>query len=218
MNQTEYEIKRNEERNQEIKAGEIVIDQLREIAKFKNWEVVKVSDEPRWTQYAEITNGKETLFLTANQYGNKGKIAISGVYPKDKDGNHYRNYNYGETLPSINVSLTKTPEQFWKDVERRLMTGYKAHLEIANKRLQDTTNKHEKRNAIEKRIALALGENYKESSGDPCQYSCYLEKEPYQYARIDAKSDYSGESVKVEADLCPENALKVIELIKALSK
>jgi hypothetical protein len=97
------------------------------------------------------------------------------------------------------------------------MPDYRKYLEIANKRLQDTTNKHEKRNMVEKQIALAMGENYKESESEPFRYSSYLKKEPYEYARIEAKSDYPGESVRIEVDLCPANAIKVIELIKSLS-
>jgi hypothetical protein len=66
----------------------------------------------------------QALFLS-NTWGPKGMLHVSGRTPDGID--HQTQVSIG-TLPSINISLTKTPEQMAKDISRRLLPEYQAFL------------------------------------------------------------------------------------------
>ncbi len=85
----------------------------------------------------------QALFLS-NTWGPKGMLHVSGWTP---DGiSHDTQVRVG-TLPSINISLSKTSEQMAKDITRRLLPEYKTLL---SKLFEQHRTDTEYKNGIEK--------------------------------------------------------------------
>src|SRR5258708_33417287 len=81
----------------------------------------------------------QALFLS-NTWGPKGMLHVSGWAP---DGIPHETPVRGGALPSINVSLTKTPTQIAKDITRRLLPDYQALLtKVIEQHRQDTEYKN----------------------------------------------------------------------------
>jgi hypothetical protein len=75
-------------------------------------------------------------------FGNREKVGtlhIYGEYPRDKRGQDC--VPYSANRPSVNVSLSRSPEAIAKDIQRRFLPDYVALLETVRSRVE-ATNKH----------------------------------------------------------------------------
>ena len=97
----------------------------------------------------------QALFLS-NTRGPKGMLHVSGWTP---DGIPHETQVRVGTLPSINVSLTKTSAQIAKDITRRLLPEYQALLtKVIEQHRVDTEYKR----GVEKMQRELLGVPYRE--------------------------------------------------------
>src|SRR5258708_7547661 len=95
-------------------------------------------DRRPWRSRIEGPNS-QALFLS-NTWGPKGMLQVSGWTP---DGIPHDTQVRVGALPSINVSLTKTPAQIAKDIARRLLPEYQALLtKVIEQHRQDTEYKN----------------------------------------------------------------------------
>jgi hypothetical protein len=86
-------------------------------------------------------SGVEALFLS-NTWGPKGMIHVAGWVPDSIDRQTVRI----PQMASINISLTKTPQQMARDIERRLLPDYRKQLaEVLKAHIADLDWKEEVR-------------------------------------------------------------------------
>ena len=85
------------------------------------------------TKTAHVINGNVRLWIGNDTWGAKGRITISGCYPRAEDGRR----PYGTESHEITVTEKKTPQQIAKEIERRLLPKYLPDLEKAVKQIQE---------------------------------------------------------------------------------
>lgn len=110
-----------------------------EIASELGGAISKEAEEgaPAW--FYVMLPGKVEIALHFDGYGNKGKVNVSGNYPRDKDGNYYgvrEVLSYDAKAPEINANFSKSAVQIAGDIKRRLLPELgdifaKAHARIA---------------------------------------------------------------------------------------
>lgn len=93
------------------------------------------------------------ICIAAKVWANKGKLSVSGEYPRDRSGRRFCD-KYPE---SINVSETKTPEQIAKDIQRRFMPEYKVAYAGAIEAKQRNDDYHSKVNATKDLLCSIQG-------------------------------------------------------------
>ena len=115
-------------------------------------------ERTQWRARLEGPHG-EALFLS-NTWGPKGMLHISGWVPDYVD----RQTVSIPTMPSINVSLAKSPQAMAKDIQRRLLPEFRTILaDLLKKHMADL----ERKDGIRKtkyRVAEILGGLAKEDS------------------------------------------------------
>lgn len=104
-------------------------------------------------------SGVEALFLS-NTWGPKNMLHISGWVPDSID----RQSVSIPQMASINISLTKTPQQMARDIERRLLPEYRKQLaEVLKAHVADLDRKEGIRKT-KNRVAEIIGGLAKDNS------------------------------------------------------
>ena len=104
-----------------------------------NWTVTKDRNE---NEHLTREDGLE-LWLRIGGYGNEGKAAIHFSRPIGRDGRAPTLWAKGGATihnPSINVSLTKSPEQIAKDIFRRLLPESVVVYKLATESIAGTNH------------------------------------------------------------------------------
>lgn len=187
---------------------------------FLRWELSSV-EEGNSRGYLTREDGL-TLYFSFDAYGNKGKIAISyssgdlnkGAYVTVYDDKYQR-----VSYPSINVSMTKTPDQVARDIQKRLMTDAVRVHGLVLKSIADSNNFVACREATTIRLAALLGT---EPKRDHYSKALTYEIDPYVKVKSFESDGYgeikvsSGNSIDINLkSMSFETARKVVE---ALSK
>lgn len=194
-----------QERVEKYEQAEKIIQSVCEIMGFELDE----REVDYWCFAREISKGDIKLFIRADSYGHKGKFEIIGSYPRDSKGQYINPYDYNESrADKINVSMTKTPEQVAKDIERRLMPEYLLRLAKIKKRIDESDNYHLSRQETIKQIAKATG----------FEISTHVEDGAIYFyddgLSIDVKPR-SGHKVDISiGGLSSEKAIQVLKLLK----
>jgi hypothetical protein len=103
------------------------------------WTVTKDRNE---NEHLTREDGLQ-FWLRIGGYGNEGKAAIHFDRPLGRDGRSPSLWAKGGGQignPSINVSLTKSPEQIAKDIVRRMLTESEEVFKLANESIASTNS------------------------------------------------------------------------------
>lgn len=92
----------------------------------------------------DLPPGDGTLWLNFAHYMHKGRIFVSGSWPRTAGGDQitgddvvsWDDRKAGKGRPSITVSQDKTPEQIAKDIERRLLPLYVPLFKLVAERVR----------------------------------------------------------------------------------
>jgi len=115
MSGTWEEQQAERKRQEKLTASERAVF-VQTVAVLLGGELKPPRDEAGYAGYFPVAlDAGGGLCLTYELWGNKGKISVSGEYPQDTR----------DRAGSINVSITKTPEQVAKDITRRFLPEYK---------------------------------------------------------------------------------------------
>lgn len=131
--QRELERKANQERYEKLTA---LVSAIR-IEGWK-WEAC-TNEEVRYSNFGlgELVNESlQGRIHFGTIWNDKTKLHISTSFPRDKQ--NHSHVGYGETHPSINVSVSKSAEQIGKDITRRLLPEYLPMLEKVRERIRNT--------------------------------------------------------------------------------
>ena len=180
-------------------------DKVNQVGNILKMSVQFPSEEDmRWHKWAYLTKDSQSIRISNGSYQKENKLHIAGDFPKSTKG---ESSHYGEPI-SINVSVSKTPEQIARDIEKRLLPVYLPELEKAVNQTNSTNIYHQKREANIRKMAEYFGVEFKE------------DKEPsiYVYDRIKGLGSrieaYGEDTIKFELELTPEIAIKVSNLLK----
>jgi len=136
----EYVLRRQAEQEQ-VKKNIIRLHAILREAGF----IPKMQEQEQFYRaYAKGTRGEETLYLSADDYRNKNKIYVSGIFPRDSKNNYYEHAISETDYKSINISMDKTNEQIVKDINRRFMTGYREALSVVLERIANYEARYNK--------------------------------------------------------------------------
>jgi hypothetical protein len=141
-------------------------------------------------------------------HGGKGKLHISGVYPKDRSNNCYGRsvIGYNSQPPSINVAASRGAKAIAGDIARRLLPEYREIFWKALERKATTDAYIELTRATAERLAAAgveLRGEYKD------QLHLYRSHGAYMDGNV------GGDSVTMNfRGLTPDQAEAIIKIVK----
>lgn len=105
-------------------------------------------------------------------YSNKGRLNISGDYPKDREGRYSgpRDWGviaYNETGPSITVNASRAPEAIAKDIKSRFLPEYTRLFNLCLEKRTEREGYRGEEKAKAERILSALGKRIARIVGEP---------------------------------------------------
>ena len=198
-----------EDRIKEKEENKKIRDRLKTILETMGYNVV-LNDVSIF--YNANVNGKkdnQEIHLSTNNYRNKGKIRVSGSYPRDNNNSLVIPNN---PTNSINITLNKTDEQIINDINKRFLIGYLNDLKGVEERIKNSNLAKENRDNLIYQLGEKLGiKPYKPQYSDDS--IPYLSEYEYKkdIERIKIKSDYKGESATIELRLKKGLVLKFAE-------
>lgn len=165
------------------------------------------------------------FWIREGGYGNGGKAAIHFSRPEGRDGRSPTLWAKSPATgqihnPSINVSLTKSPEQVAKDIVRRMLDESEAVFKLANESIAQTNNHLDGREkAIFAIASVAGGEperhyQSKELTGEVDPFKCagVVSFQGKGYGKISVSS---ADSISLElTSMNFETASKVVAAIR----
>ena len=167
------------------------------------------SDEDmHWHRWAHLKKDQQSIRVSNGDYQEQNKLHISGAFPTSIKGESSR---YGNPI-DINVSVSKTPEQIARDIERRLLPLYLPELEKAIDRVNRMNTYHQKREANIRKMAEYFGVEFKPDK-DPSIY--VYDKIPGLGSRIETSGE---ENVKFTLEVAPDLTIKVFDLLKEVNQ
>ena len=167
--------------------------------------------EESYQNQAKLTQGNIVINIRNGGYQSEHKISISGSYPKDcHDGISY----HGLKNPHINCADSKTPEQIARDIQKRFLPAYLEDLQKVIEMNTKTQQYADARYQIIKTLADLLGVEPEKDHRN--EYSLRLPSQLY-YRHCGLQKievDYYGTRVDLKLELTPEQAIKVLTLLK----
>lgn len=158
------------------------------------------------------------LWLRCDTYGATAwkRCACSGVYPRNADGSYcdVSEYVNGSKVPAplIAFSITKTPEQIAKDIQKRFLPDYIARLEKVRARIASTNDYDTRTNNT---LAAILGREPDDHERAKRACSVDLGTLPGEEYETRAYAKVSRESIDLELhNLNLKTALAVLALVR----
>jgi len=119
------------------------------------WKREKRDDCGELTHYRGLVHGDERVGLYLSYPF--GRLNISGRLNQVRDSRGNNPCLRGEENPRITVSLDKTPEQIARDIERRVLPGYRDALAKANEIVRERNDNFARTAASVAAIAKSVG-------------------------------------------------------------
>lgn len=196
------------------------------IAKILKYDVITFSEyrglQARLKENKDV-NSKE-MCLRVLEYGNnKGKLHISGVYPKynyqhidiwinKEDRILYNCDTYGRLFDKdINISYKKTVEKIAKEIENRFLPDYRLYYIKVIEKIKELEAEENKRKCIISDVAkeLNLEVNYKYNDKEKLYINL---KDKFSYLYIE--SNHKGNCIKFpEFEVVKEKAIKILKIL-----
>jgi hypothetical protein len=193
----------------------------------QHWKIIEPqadthhhSGYPMLPSGAELTNG-QISFDIAGAYKKKTHWDISPNYPQTHDGRNSFDYKSdehrrGEVSDSATLSKSKTPAQIARDIARRVLPGLTTETAYRRDKMQRTVDSVQSAENLLQRMIDASGDklkrdNHHTPSSIP-ERKAYTRYDSGISLEIEARG-YSTPSVKLSADLTPEQAAAVIALL-----
>jgi hypothetical protein len=187
------------------------IDRLNEILIGMGFKVNSKHDD-FFRAYAHGTNGNKEIYLTANDYKNKDKIKVSGLFPKDSKNNNYY-YEVGKTkYASITISMQKSNSQIINEINKRFMPNYLEALNMVLDRIKQSEDHFNNSNNSIKVVSEILGLEIQKGYLNKVHYWNY--KKANKIQSLDVETLASGEELKVELRGPTEEVLKILKEVK----
>jgi len=169
-----------------------------------NWDFTTNPQSWNWgsTLFNVIPTRSLGIFFSLTR--DRSKIEISGILPRDSEGQHAY-IRHGETLPRIAVSSSKSPEKIALDIERRFLPVWLPRLE---EMLQDIA-RHDayktKTTSIADQIATLV-----KVKADGKKIPFY--RSPYPvFAESTSGAEVHGDDVTLELRLSHEGAMTLLK-------
>lgn len=179
---------------------------LPDIAEALGWQVVP-NQHGHYGELKGPLKGARLGFFVGYPHGNKGKAEITGRFPKDYS------LPYGESHPSITVTLSRPAEQIAKDIERKIFPTYETMLDAANARTSERESYESRARALADRIADITGGQVEDSRSGSGRFAVNLNRSAKFSGELgDVK--VSDERVTFERfDMTPDEAEAVLRLL-----
>lgn len=162
-----------------------------------------------WHRWAYLKNGDRSIRISNGSGVDENKFHISGDFPRTIKGEPGF---YGNSQSSINVSVSKTPEQIAKDIERRLLPVYLPELGKAVNQVNQINIYHQKRKSNIQKLA----DYFQIKNSDDWKNN--RESSIYVYGQIKGLGPrietYGEDTVKFELEVTPEKAIEVFNFLK----
>lgn len=138
------------QKEEETTQAEAIRPKIADVARHLDGDFVLAAQKD--TEYGPQASGQidapdgRGLWIRLETYGaTRGKLKISGYYPRGPKGEYIDIYEYDAKheriqAPSIMVSAEKTGKQIAADIARRLMPAYIARLEKVRAKVAGETN------------------------------------------------------------------------------
>lgn len=178
----------------------------------------------RWIGYITRQSDGLNLRFAFDEYGNKGKIAISGSSGDLNGGRYVTAYNEMHqkvTYPSINVTMSKTTEQVAKDIKKRMLDECNRVHGYVLKKIKNDNQFLFDRDSATQRLAAEFGSKAKTVYNHPEQLT--YEVDPYVNVEKFKQFGYgefkvnSATSVELKLNgLTLDVACKVAEALKKI--
>jgi hypothetical protein len=159
--------------------------------------------ERYWRYLCFLRNGYKGLCFSVSEDQERGRLSVSGEYPRDQDG--HDGLSYGDQVPKISVSLSKRNEQIAAEIRRRFLADYDVIFEKAKARVDSSNEWHRKRREQIETVATYLGVKMPEKDGQ----GLYLNQ--WGVYRIEPHSD---NAVKFEVQVDAKKAIEVFEVLR----
>ena len=108
------------------------------VCKILKFVPIKREDDSSHHVYMDAVHESESLHFVSGSYETKGRIRISGNFPRTEKGEYIDPYDYREKRHEITVSIDKSPEQIAGDIERRFLPRYRDLLARVIERVNKT--------------------------------------------------------------------------------
>jgi hypothetical protein len=201
-----YEERRDRERREEIERKEKTTTLILGVLKIlKFTPVEKEKDDLSYHVYLDGENGQESIHLYSGGYQMKERIRISGNFPRTERGESVELYRYGEKRHEITVSITKTPEQIARDIQRRFLPRYRELLGGVVERVNKTNQ-----------YARTCAQNLLAIKGEPLTETEARERAWRFSGSVFGEVWVGNESARIEIHSLPiEVARKIMTMVKA---
>jgi SLT domain-containing protein len=187
------------------------IQRLNEILKSMGFKINSKHDE-FYRAYAHGTNGNKEIYLTANDYRNKDRIVVSGLFPKDSKNNNFY-YEVEKTkYSSITISMKKSNGQIINEINKRFMPNYLDALNKVLDRIGQSEKHFNKSNNSIKRVSEILNLEIQEGYLNKVHYWKYEKENKIKSLDVEALS--SGEELKIGLRGNTEEVLKILKEVK----
>lgn len=187
----------------------------------------------KWSAVKDRNNNDEiaredglTFWFRVGGYGNEGKVCVHFDRPIGHDGRAptlwMKSPGTGQiSNPSINLSLTKSPEQMAKDIVRRMLKESEEVFKLANESIASTNNylKGKEKTTFLMASLCGVEPNRHYQSGeltfevDPFKGAGVAKFEGFGYGAIKVSSENS-----VDIELTSVSADVAAEIVSAINK
>lgn len=196
---------------QEKQENKAIRDRLVIIAERMGYKAT-VSDE-QFISYVNVKLEKDgqILYFNANGYKNRGKLTVSGSYPRSK--------TYGYITPrseckDINISLSKTNLQIIRDIEKRFIPSYRIALREVQEKVRYFDECEKNREEIIKKVGEKLSiESHSGIHGEKTLHK-------YEYSEniknIRVNTNHEATELNFEISLNKFDGLRLADFIRSL--
>lgn len=157
----------------------------------------------------ERTTGKSLWFY----YARNGKWEVSVGLPKDKKGEtpYYDEKQFPK--PSCNLSITKSPEQLVKDIQRRIFPEYDPLFAEIKRKIELHNQSYDHHDQVKKRVEDTLGVKFRPDFHNPnkTHNELHFDKEQYKY-----NYEVKVESGKIKLTCSFDNEELALEILKEI--
>lgn len=126
-----------------------------EVARELGWSLVPREDVTHGVEL-EAPEGYH-VFLHVGYDSGYGKVAVSGVYPKDAKGRYANTFHFDERMPKISVSLTRPAKAVVAEITRRFVPKWAPLWEKMVRRLDEQVAYERSKQEGAERLAAIVG-------------------------------------------------------------
>lgn len=160
---------------------------------------------------AGLRHGDKRLHVVLDDWQRRGRLVISGLWPRYADGQHW----YPRKRVEITCAATRAPKEIAKEIRRRLLPAYEIEFARAIADVRQTDNRQEEAQLVAERLAAAIGGTLGRG-GHLHTNDVHIRGAPERIYRLRVAPACSWDDVRVHFEvsgLDPDTAAEVLAVI-----